>query len=324
MIRVNRFMWVGFMNTKMTHHASKSLPSQSHSVSLLWYVAAATTLLVSLLPNIILNETTGGTPSWLFGAKLALLGTLIVASSVWMALRPLQNYLVILLVLFVAERVSGLIGATSLWQSRFSSTSFEISMFGNQLLRLSVALVMIATLFVVKRRRSQFYLTKGELSAMAEPVPWLGVNKPISWRYFGAIVAFCISFGTLVFLLLAGIPQGDALLQVLMTLPVILLLAAMNAFSEELNYRAALLSTLNGVVSQKQAVLISAAFFGIGHYYGVPYGIVGVMMSGFLGWLLGKAMLETKGFFWPWLIHFLQDVLIFAFMAMGAVVAGGR
>lgn len=70
--------------------------------------------------------------------------------------------------------------------------------------------------------------------------------------------------------------------------------------------------------------MLTGALFGIGHYYGVPYGIVGVVMASVWGWYLGKCMVETKGFVWPWFIHFLQDVLIFTFMAIGAVVAGGK
>jgi hypothetical protein len=33
---------------------------------------------------------------------------------------------------------------------------------------------------------------------------------------------------------------------------------------------------------------------------------------------------ETEGLFWPWFIHFLQDVVIYTFMAIGLVTAGGR
>ena len=66
-----------------------------------------------------------------------------------------------------------------------------------------------------------------------------------------------------------------------------------------------------------------AAYFGILHFYGVPYGVVGVLLAGFLGWLLAKSMLETRGLFWAWFIHFWQDVWIFSFMAVGLVVAGG-
>jgi len=35
-----------------------------------------------------------------------------------------------------------------------------------------------------------------------------------------------------------------------------------------------------------------------------------------MGWILGKAMLETRGFFWTWWIHFLSDVAIFSFLTM--------
>jgi len=42
-----------------------------------------------------------------------------------------------------------------------------------------------------------------------------------------------------------------------------------------------------------------------------------------LGWFLGKSMLETRGLFWAWLIHLVQDVLIFAFLAIGSVTPGG-
>jgi hypothetical protein len=48
-----------------------------------------------------------------------------------------------------------------------------------------------------------------------------------------------------------------------------------------------------------------------------------VVLASFLGWLLGKAMLETRGFFWGWFIHFLQDGLIFTFMAAGSITPGG-
>ena len=60
---------------------------------------------------------------------------------------------------------------------------------------------------------------------------------------------------------------------------------------------------------------ITTVFFGLGHFYGVPNGVPGVLLSSFLGWFLGKSLLETKGFFWAWLLHFLPDVIIFTFYA---------
>ncbi len=73
----------------------------------------------------------------------------------------------------------------------------------------------------------------------------------------------------------------------------------------------------------RQALFLTAVFFGLAHYYGVPYGIIGVVMSTFLGWMLGKAMLETRGFFWAWFIHFCMDVKIFSFIALDSITPGG-
>ncbi|MEJ2186731.1 MAG: CPBP family intramembrane metalloprotease, partial [Gemmatimonadota bacterium] len=78
----------------------------------------------------------------------------------------------------------------------------------------------------------------------------------------------------------------------------------MNAFNEELTYRSTLLAGLKSVVGPQQALWNAALFFGLAHYFGVPYGILGVVMSTFLGWMLGKSMLETRGFVWAWFIHF--------------------
>lgn len=44
-------------------------------------------------------------------------------------------------------------------------------------------------------------------------------------------------------------------------------------------------------------------------------------MTGFLAWLLGKSMLETRGIGWPWFIHFLPDVVIFLSYALLRVKA---
>jgi len=160
------------------------------------------------------------------------------------------------------------------------------------------------------------------------------MKLPASWRVLGRELSLWISLGTLAFLLIAAFPSLSAqfkngkldglLSQMAVLIPFVLLMAAMNAFSEELTYKASFLSVLENPVGKRQALLLMAAFFGIGHYYGVPYGVIGVLMAGFLGWLLGKSMLETRGFAWAWFIHFLQDVLIFTFMAIGSVTPGGQ
>ena len=196
-------------------------------------------------------------------------------------------------------------------------------MLAEQSLRLMVTLGIIAVLFLLKKSLAAFFLVKGDTSAPAEPVRWLGIKQDERWNKIGRNFAVILSSGTLAFLVIAGRPPLDIALRALPFIPAILIAAALNAFNEEMTYKASFLSILEDVVGKQQSLLLMAAYFGIGHYYGVPYGVIGVLMAGFLGWFLGKSMLETRGLWWAWLIHFVQDVLIFSFLAIGSIMPGG-
>lgn len=139
----------------------------------------------------------------------------------------------------------------------------------------------------------------------------------------GRNFAIILRLGTLAFLVLAGRPPVNIVIRALPLLPFVLIAAVLNAFNEEMTYKASFLSVLENVVGKYQVLWLMAVYFGIGHFYGIPYGVIGVIMAGFLGWFLGKSMLETRGVGWAWLIHFVQDVLIFAFLAIGSIVPGG-
>jgi len=210
-----------------------------------------------------------------------------------------------------------------IYQRWLQDPSFNIYMLAEQSLHLVVTLVIIVFLWIVKKNFAAFFLAKGDVSAPVEPVRWLGVKAGEKWGKFGWILAICISLGTLAFLVIAGRPPMEFVVKALPFLPAVLLAAALNAFNEELTYKASFLSVLEDAVGRQQALLLVAAFFGLLHFYGVPYGIVGVILAAFLGWILGKSMLETRGLFWAWFIHFLQDVLIFAFLAIGSITPGG-
>ena len=62
--------------------------------------------------------------------------------------------------------------------------------------------------------------------------------------------------------------------------------------------------------------IISAVLFGLPHYFGNPSGFIGVVMAGVLGYVLCKATIETKGITIAWIIHFVQDVIIFTALMM--------
>lgn len=290
-------------------------------------IAAAWTimLLVSLLPNILWHELAGGSARWLFWAKIAFLAALVGVSSAWKPIRALRNFVLLLLAISVAEELVAQLTALPFWQGWFGGfgASFAVSMAGIQLGRLLVSLLMIGVLLALGYRRGDFFLVRGQVDAPIKPVRWLGFPKPEPWTRFGGQWVIYISLGLLAFLIIGGRPSLQSFLQAAPMLPAVLVLAAMNAFNEELSYRSTLLAGLERFVGSQHALWNAALFFGLAHYFGVPYGIVGVLMSTFLGWMLGKSMLETRGFFWAWFIHFVQDVLIFSFMAAGSITPGG-
>lgn len=283
-----------------------------------WLVAA----LSSTLPLIIAREVFHTGPDWLFQLRLGVLGLALFAVLFWQRFRPLFKFVLVIALLFVLEYVSGWISGSRFWMNLFGGTGFTSSMASTQILRLLVSAGMITALMSLQGPPSRFFLVKGSLDAVAQPIPLL-MSKPSRWSRLGWILALCITGGTLVFLILGASPSAGSFSRLLPLLPAVLIFAFMNSFSEEMNYRASLLSVLEEPLGKSQSLLLTALYFGIGHFYGVPYGIAGVIMASLLGWFLGKSMLETRGFGWAWFIHFLQDVAIFSFIALGSITPGG-
>ena len=286
-------------------------------------VVWATILLVSGLPQIILWEVFQVRAGWLQWVLIAALLLLAVAPALWPGHGKLRKFFPILAAIPVSHLLVDLLTATRAWSRLFTSPSFSVEMLDIQLARLLVTGLMIAALTGLGYRPREYYLALGDLKAPIKPVRLLGYTKPEPWSRFGLHWGIYISLGTFLFVYLAGRPGWAAFAGIAGILPMILLLAAMNAFSEEVAFRGSLLAGLGGAIDLRQAVWAAAAYFGIAHFYGVPYGVLGVLMSTFLGWMLGKAMIETRGLFWAWFIHFLQDVVIFSFLAIGAVNPGG-
>ena len=103
---------------------------------------------------------------------------------------------------------------------------------------------------------------------------WIG----FVWS-FVALVGSILTLGLLVVLVLGGRPSAAMFVKVLPFVPAILLAATLNAFYEEVTFKASFLSVLENVVGRQQALLLMAAFFGFLHFYGVPYGVLGVLMG---------------------------------------------
>ncbi|HEX6269411.1 MAG TPA: CPBP family intramembrane glutamic endopeptidase [Anaerolineales bacterium] len=283
-------------------------------------------LLASGLPRIVLQEIFHFQVSNSLASGIAAVVILagLALTSAWNAIRALRPFFVLFLVLVGVEWiVFTVMAGLPVYQTWLANPSFNVSMMANQSLRLLVTLVIIVALFLLKKGRDEFFFVKGDTSAPVEPVRWLAIKPGERWNKLGRNFAIILSLGTLAFLVFAGRPPVNLLVLVIPFLPAVFLASALNAFNEEMTYKASFLSVLEGVLGKHQALWLMAAYFGIGHFYGIPYGVIGVLMAGFLGWFLGKSMLETRGLWWAWFIHFIQDVLIFAFLAVGSIAAGG-
>jgi membrane protease YdiL (CAAX protease family) len=302
------------MKGKGNHRMNTDVLQNPGERRLLIFSAWLSILLVSDLPDIICNSVFGQVPTWLFGAKASFLVLFFGLCFIWKNLRPLWPYAFVMLVFYAALTASEWVRTSAWWVGLVSETqpSFALAYLRPFLRDLGVTLAVIASLWIAKQRRSEFFFVKGQLNATIEPIRWLGIRQGESWQTFGWIFAIVAALCVAVPTLLAMRPSPDMFLRAAPLLPACLLFAAINAFNEEIYFRATLLSTLPKIVGKNHALLINVVFFGLAHYLsGSPSGVIGFLMTGFLAWLLGKSMLETKGFLWPWFIHFLPDIVVF-------------
>jgi membrane protease YdiL (CAAX protease family) len=287
---------------------------------LVWVVI----LLVSLLPDILLKELTCSLPAWLYGAKVGLAIALLLVTLLWKRMRPLWLFSAALVVVYLVDWLINRIFQMQVFSSWLAGINPFAAEVGSVVIpRFTAGLLMAIIMLVLTGKFERFFLVKGRLDAQAAPIPLI-MTRPSSWRILGPAIAGAMCLGLIAFSLIFGnLPSVNSLRHIFALLPFIFLFAAFNAFGEEMIYRAPWLSSLEVPLGATQALLITSVYFGIAHYYGVPYGIVGVIMSFIPGWLMGKSMLETRGFTWAWFIHFCMDVVVFTFIALGSVTPGG-
>ena len=82
-----------------------------------------------------------------------------------------------------------------------------------------------------------------------------------------------------------------------------------------------MLAPVYQVIGKGQAMALTAVFFGLAHYGGggLLAELPNMGMIAFLGWWMAKSMIETRGFVWAWFIHFVNDIPVFAFLAIGSM-----
>ena len=300
--------------TEITHK------KQNRNIIIIAWIAM---LLASSLSLILWREFGFGEPFWWPWLIAISLIILLFLTSIKTNLKPLRQFLIILVIIFFLGFGGGwqwglipLIRDSSTWTIWMASIPWALSAILTHILRLLPAIVLLSYLLIIGRKRQDFFLVKGKIKALVEPSKLLGMKEPEPWTKIGSIFAAIFSIGTFTFLIFTSPTTFETFINTIPLIPVAVLIAAINAFNEEFTLRAAPISELWTKIGKQQALLITTIYFGLGHYYGIPNGILGVALSAFLGWFLGKSLLETKGFLWAWFIHFLPDIIIFTFYAM--------
>ncbi len=296
------------------------------TLSTVQFLLPWTMILVASPIGIIPWRTLGMTePFWVPWLHGGILLVLFLSTLIYSPLRPHRRFAFIIVILFFmgfgGGWTFGLIpyirstAAWIAWEATGPTALYELSLHS---LRLAPAMIVLSFLLLASRKRKDFFLIKGDMHAVVEPSMIIKTKKPTSWIKMALI--FSVVFISVVVVILFGASGSDISTLTIdwFLVPVAILVAAMNGFNEEFSLRAAPLGELEPTMGKSDSLIATATSFGLGHYYGYPSGILGVILSGFLGWFLGKSMLETKGFFWAWLIHFIPDAFIFTFYAMSA------
>ena len=88
-----------------------------------------------------------------------------------------------------------------------------------------------------------------------------------------------------------------------------------NALVEEFIFRGILWEGLHIITHRWEAALISQALiFGVAHWWGVPNGVLGVMLATIYGLMMGVVRYVTGGLLLPIVVHVFADLVIFALL----------
>ncbi len=185
-----------------------------------------------------------------------------------------------------------------------------------QSLQLILAAVVLLLTYLLNPENFARFFRVGDVNAHISKIAWLGVTGNETWLEIATSIGIFITLGTGIFMFFqlkkSGANYRYFLFSLLWSIP----FSMANAFSEEAIFRIGIVSPLYGTLSVSVILLISGVLFGLPHYFGQPSGIVGVLMAGFLGWLLALSLIETQGLLIAWAIHFVQDVVIITSMIL--------
>ncbi len=281
-------------------------------------IAWAVTLLISRLPEIILRDILRIDVPWMPWAVVLLTAALWLLSRVVPRMRSLDRYLLVMTVLAVLFALIPLVLTSDSWRAIVPEDGQPmLILLAERMLLALLALLVVGIVLAMRTTRTEAYLVVGDLNG-----PTTSRRKDGSfwrWMTFGPI-AFVGLLLLTAWLTAPLLPDQIDLAAALPFIGIGAVAAALNAFWEEVAYRAAPLSQLQRAIAPSMGVVILAVWFGLGHYYGgIPNGPLGAVAAGAVALLFGRAMIETRGLGWPLALHFAGDLVIYTFLAIASV-----
>lgn len=300
--------------------AGAKLTARTKLTALAWGVI----FIGSMAPTIILRlfipavSTESVMPAWLGWTKVVVLAVLVAVTWIWPIVKPLRGLALALLAFWVGALFSAFLLDSAVWSNWVQGASWGVALVATIFVRHLILIApMTLTLIGSGLGRRELFLTRGNPSAPAQPSRLLNIKEPKPWTRVARNFILVFAIITAIVVWLDVRPDVSQISQALIYLPAIIIAAALNAFGEEFEYRSMLLSRLEPVVRPGQAMLMTALLFASLHYYtGTPSGPIGAIAVTFLGWVAAKSVLETRGLVWAFTLHFIVNIIIFAFYAM--------
>jgi membrane protease YdiL (CAAX protease family) len=289
---------------------ARATPGRSWVLLVAWAGVLATSALIPIVWRTGLSRPDS---SWLDAVQLALVLALLAGAWSIPSLRPLRLLFVVLsmqaagfLVLLLGERITGF----TAWAARAPDYLWIPAQ--SALFVLPTALMVVTALAAGLTRRDLF-LVVGDLHARSR-IP--GTARFTRWHRQALPLIALFLVPLLIQLTLVSRPDLSQLGKALALLPLGIGFALVNAAQEEIRFRAVPIALLEPSVGAEAAIWMTAAAFGLGHWYGHPSGPTGVLLAFAAGLVLAKAFVETRGLASAWVLHAILDVVIFLFIVM--------
>lgn len=291
---------------------ARSTPSRSRLLLGAWAGVLATSALIPIVWRTGLSRPDS---AWLDVVQLGLVLALLAGARSIPSLRPLRLLFTVLaaqvagfLVLGLGERITGF----TAWAA---SAPDYLWIPAQSVLFLFPTALMVVTALAAGLTRRDLFLTVGDLRARSR-IP--GTARFTRWHRQALPLIALFLVPLLIQLTLVSRPDPSQLGKALALLPLGVGFALVNAAQEEIRFRAVPIALLEPSVGAEAAIWMSAAAFGLGHWYGHPSGPTGVLLTFAAGLMLAKAIVETRGLAWAWALHALLDLVIFLFIVMEA------